>query len=176
VKPWAGGRILSLDPSSTACGWAILEGWPATLHSFGVERPRGRKCPVDRMRRITSEIRALVDQCQPDKIVIEWADGKQHGRIKGRSQGLSTLGQAQGWLAATLETMDYEPQYVPVGQWAGGTKKERRAAAVAREFPDYAAWSAKGRDRGHDAADAIGLGLWWLQKRWLIDLNRGQAA
>lgn len=175
MKAWTGGRILSLDPSSTAVGWAVFDCYPVTLEGFGVERCRGRKTPLDRMRRLATEVRAIVEQYQPDKIVLEWADGKQHGRIKGRSQGLSTLGQAQGWLACTLENMGHEPQYVPVGQWAGGTKKEKRASKLALAFPEYAGWAAKGRDRGFDAADALGLGSWWLGQRQIDRVMRGAA-
>jgi hypothetical protein len=169
-----GLRILALDPSSTACGWAVLDSWPIALDCFGVEKPRGRKCPIDRMRRITAEITALVDQVRPDKIVVEWADGKQHGRIAGRSQGLSTMGQAQGWLCSRLESLDQEVQYVAPNLWTRGTRKEKRALIVRLKFPDYGAWSAKGRDKHMDAADAIGLGEWWLAKHRVNALMRGE--
>jgi hypothetical protein len=45
--------------------------------------------------------------------------------------------------------------------WTAGQKPEVRAANIALEFPSYKEYQ-KYDEPGLDAADAIGMGLWWI--------------
>jgi Holliday junction resolvasome RuvABC endonuclease subunit len=164
VKPWTGGRILSLDPSSTACGWAVFDSYPVALVDFKVIKAGSRKDELSRIRHLCRGVLDLIAETEPDKVILEWASGKVNGRIKGRTQGLATMGHGQGWIAGVVENCtSHEPQYVYPNDWKGNKRKDRMAQTIAAIYPEYAAWKQK--DRGFDAADAIGMAHWWLQQK-----------
>lgn len=154
-------KILAIDISSTACGWATLTAWPPKVRAFGVFRPKG-KTSIDRIRRIAGEVESLVLAHGPDRTVAEWSSGKVHARIKGRTpSGLAVLGQAQGYVVGRLEQSG-AVELVGENDWTRGCRKSTRAASLELTCPEYAARAFK--DSGFDACDAISLGLWWLHQ------------
>jgi hypothetical protein len=68
------------------------------------------------------------------------------------------LGFAQGFVAASLANHGFRPVVlVPDNAWTGGMDKRKRQALMIASEPVYAAFAP--RDKGADAADAVGLGL-----------------
>jgi hypothetical protein len=182
-----GLRILALDPSSTACGWAVFDAWPAELVDFNVIRGGGRKEPLERIDRMKHEVATIAQGFLPDIIVIEVTKGKHYGRDNHRP-GMGVCGIAQGCIRERLickaelltdihDAPLWRVQTVPDITWTHRTPKAKRAVAVGLKYPTYGAWAGKpGRDRGLDVADAIGLGDWWLSKRQIGSLMKGDVA
>jgi Holliday junction resolvasome RuvABC endonuclease subunit len=159
----SGPCLLSLDPSSTACGWAVFHG-PERLADFGVIRPKASSPALDRVDRIVEAVEALLDEAQPDECVIEISSGKTHGRI-AKASGLSVLGNAQGAVRQAIRNRHLPVEAVSENEWTGGNRKADRARVVGILYPPYARFAASGGDPGFDAADAIGIGAWLFGKR-----------
>ena len=142
---------------------------------------KGRLAANDRIESMLADLFDLVLELHPQAIVIEDTSGKVSRRHGGAGAGLAVYGKAVGavWrtavdmsvadarnriamglLAATGEAAAVV--MVPENEWTGGIGKRRRAMRIAAEFPGYRIE----QDPGGDAADAIGLGRWWLARRW----------
>jgi Holliday junction resolvasome RuvABC endonuclease subunit len=153
--------LLTLDVSSTACGWAYWDRGPGASIYFGVIRPPAKHENTRRIDWIVEEVERIVRSTAPEAIVLEWSDGRQHARL-GKVNGLSVLGAAQGAVRQVIrDRFPAIPLHV-VGEqtWTGRVPKKSRAAMIARLVPAYTSYAKAGHDRGADAADAIGLGLW----------------
>ena len=157
--------ILALDPSSTITGYSVM-AHGGRLVEHGIIKPN--KPSADSYIRIQSIIRyvwEILDIHSPDKILIEWTLGKVgQRRHQGRGAGLSVYGAAVGSIATQCETWASinGSAVVPVDEnkWTRGVDKRDRALAIAHQFPSY----RPGDDPGMDAADAIGLAVWYLQE------------
>lgn len=159
------GTLLALDPSSTCTGWAAFDpaGNPT---AFGVLRPRSTLPALARIDETTGRLRTLLMEHAPAVVVVEWSDGRVAGRMRGFSgyigAGLATLGQAQGAIRQVARDLGHEVVEVAANDWTRRAGKQDRAARLALQVPEYGAFRAAGRDRGLDAADALGLGLWYF--------------
>jgi Holliday junction resolvasome RuvABC endonuclease subunit len=165
-------RILALDVSSSATGWAVLDGAKPVLEAFDLIRPPARLDSVVRIDAMVARVGVIAEDYAPDAVVMEWSSGKVHGRL-GRIPGLAVLGQAQGAVRAALRAAEWPVKTVSENDWTGGKSKARRSQLIACEFPAYGRWS--GNDPGFDVADAIGIGCWWLRREWVMSLV-GEAA
>ena len=152
--------ILCLDPSSTRCGYALMSA-PAHLHEAGLLQPKPRKLTLlPRVRQFAADVAALVSEFKPTAIVIE-VSTTCHGsaRSAGYTATLGVYGLAVGYLLRTIETLGPAIDTVEATIWTERVPKDRRTATIARLYPGrYHAES----DPGGDAADAIGIGRWWL--------------
>lgn len=173
--------LLSLDPSSSAVGFAVLRGIePADLVDAGLLRPsmaRGalgelpdwlhhhlRQRELHATWRILSLVRdalELADEHQPDQIVIEIPSGLYGAGAKQGAKGsLTTYGLAAGAMFGALNharPLTVAP--VTERQWTRWRKgKVQHQATVAALYRQYQADA----DPGADVSDAIGLGRWWL--------------
>lgn len=168
-------RILALDPSSSSCGYAVLaDALRPALVAFGVIRPPGRLSAAARIDLIVAGVRHVFAEHHPGTVVVEWSDGRTHGRLAGRKVvGLQVLGQAQGAVRQALVGAGVDPVIVGEAEWTNSVPKPVRAAWVALEFPAYRDFLQSGQDgpwrgtgpwggKGLDAADSIGIGLWHL--------------
>jgi hypothetical protein len=177
-------RIVSLDPSMKACGWAVMEPGQVLLEA-GVTTPSPRKGDSRvRIESLCSQWTSLLRAWSPSVIVVEWTTGhvirSRHG---GGGSGLSIYGMVVGalwresvWWARTLPPGQERPQIVtvPENTWTGGRPKMRkggqrfvsRVDIVAGLFPQY----RPQEDPGGDIADAIGLNLWWQREHRLRDM------
>lgn len=157
------GVLLTLDVSATACGWAAF-GPDDTLRAFGVIRPRKAALPTARIDEIVRRVRGLVEAHRPAAVLMEFSDGHCYRKVaEDRAmRGLSVLGAAQGAVRQMLREAMGASAVATVGDtvWTLAVPKKERAARVAMEFPDYAAFRRSGQDEGLDAADAIGIGLY----------------
>jgi hypothetical protein len=161
-------RILTLDPSSTAIGWAhFLDG---NLEACGVSRPRGARlwtridAAILIAERLVHDAR-FKDGIDLSDVVIEVTSGRRYG--KHHQAAIVGLALAQGAVYATAEVKLFDTptqvNKVDEQQWTGGKPKTARAGFIAQVQPLYRAYQR--HDNGMDAADAIGLGLWWLGKQ-----------
>lgn len=159
-------RLLALDVSSSACGWALLWCPGGTVDAFGVIVPKTTASAVTRIDAIVAEVTALLVTRLPERVVLEWSAGKVHGGAKSGYSGLAVLGQAQGAVYQAVKSWQdgSPPETVPDIEWTGGTKKTTRARKLALVEPAYAMALAKKQDLGFDAADAICLGRWVLAR------------
>lgn len=163
-------RVLALDVSSTAAGWALLHSEPVVqVMDFGLARS-GSRDSLRRIDAIRDQLVRIAEDLGPDRIVMEWSAGKVHGK-QGRIHGLAILGQAQGTVREALIGRDHHVLTVPENVWTRRRNKEARALEVELLYPTYRAWAKK--DRGRDVADSIGLGLYWLGRHQIDTLMRG---
>ncbi len=154
-------HLLSLDPSSTATGWARFDG--LDLVAGDRLRPADRNArAVERILSLSEQLERLIVSCAPDEIVIE-VPGRRPGTgaRAGASNSLATYGLAVGvqlqvcWQCSTAAVTAVEP-----AEWTKGRSKRRRQLALAVRNQKYR--MLLGGDRGGDIADAIELGFWWL--------------
>lgn len=186
-------RILALDPSSTCIGYAEMVGFApceqveVELVAAGRLVPRSERHPAnERITDMLGDLTALILEVHPAAIVIEDTSGKVGCRARGRGvngAGLAVYGKAVGavWrtafetavadarnrinlgiLAATASAAPVE--MVTENEWTEGVAKVRRASRVAAMFPEYSAHA----DPGLDVADAIGIGRYWLTRKWPV--------
>ena len=155
--------LLSLDVSSSAVGWALLNRKEGCL-DFGLIKAPSSWDSVKRMRFHAKKVGDEVMH-RADHAVLEW---QSHKSAAGpRVQGLAVLGQAQGVMYARLcgtRWTDDGIDLVSEREWTKSVPKQKRAFSVRLLCPAYAKRVANGelKDDGLDVADSIGLGLWRL--------------
>jgi len=83
------GTILSIDPSSTQTGWALLDR-EERLFQAGILTPdKQRSEPQFRIAAMCRDLRQLLDEIEPAVILIEITSGKVgHNRHGGSGAGL----------------------------------------------------------------------------------------
>jgi hypothetical protein len=177
------GLLLSLDVSSAAIGCAYFDG--DALLTFGVIDPEhASDGSVARIDAMVERLRAHVDLNPPGRVVMEWSTGKIHARLakKRRAEGKpetipgqAVLGQAQGSVRQMLRERALDPELIGENTWTGREPKNQRAYNLGLKYPKYASFQQSGQDKGYDAADAIGLGLWWLYRAKLVGSVIGTA-
>lgn len=167
-------RLLSLDPSSTTTGWAVLTGLDREdLVEAGVVTPDDDKAAaMVRTRSMTPQVLGLIDEHKPNVILVESTSGKVNKkRHKGAGAGLATYGMAVGFMLASIEWYTGDCQPLPAihaiteNTWTRSVPKRSRAEAMAYRYAGYARAVAAGLDKDRDAADAIGLAVWWFTER-----------
>lgn len=153
--------ILSLDPSSTLTGYAVMAR-DATLIECGLLRPRPAKGPWwARCESVAGDIRELVQQHGVTQVIIETPSAHVGARHKGSGAGLAVYGAAVGWLAAYCRfALRVEVEPVSVDEWKSGARGKPHALAAAMYPRGYDAKA----DKGGDAADAILLARYWLSR------------
>jgi hypothetical protein len=155
--------LLSLDVSSTAAGYAVFGSGADDLGAFGVIKPRGRWEAVERIKLIVDAVTAVLAMYPPASVVMEFSAGKTAGRLD-KASGLAVLGQAQGAVWEAIRSRGYSVSTVTENEWTNRKPKPKRAEDVAGWYGEYRDYFAEGRDSGFDAADAIGLGRWFLNR------------
>jgi hypothetical protein len=175
--------IFSLDPGSQRSGWAVFRV-PEQLVEAGLLVPsRTRDDPAERLRAMKEDLIKLLDQFQPDVIVLEWTSGKVvRNRHGGGGAGLPIYGVAVGALwqvceywAGQSEVAQHPCQVVlvPENEWTRGRPKMQprkggkavvsRIDIIAGLFPQYNPCE----DPGGDMADAMGLNLYYQHRMTL---------
>lgn len=151
-------RFLSLDPSSRCVGWALFDG--GALARCGVIRAKASLSAWDRAERLAIATGDLALSARPDRIVMEVVSGMHR---RARPVAVAATAHAQGALRFALRAgpVAWPVDCVGENEWTGGTRKAVRALAVAGE-PAYRPFARE--DAGLDAADAIGLGRFWIER------------
>lgn len=165
--------IVSIDPSSTITGYAVMLD-AETLVSAGTFKPVARDGlavkdmkPLQRIDQMLGDFHDLLVQTKPRTIVIEVTTGKAGtGSKRGAGPALAVYGMAVGafWCHARTwcDPNDHRCVLEAVDErtWISVPDKDMRQLQIAAQFPAYRECMKK--DRGADASDAIGIGLWWF--------------
>ena len=180
------GRILGIDPSSSAVGYALLSGlapqdvidagvlWPESPAKF-VKSCRDEMIPLaDRFRRsdlaavarslsLAHAIRLLFEELGLiDAVIVEVPSGRAGtGSRRGASSSLASYGLAAGVILRECKANEIGAEVFPVSEreWiASSGSKPKRIAHIRNYYPSYDA----SKDPGGDCADAIGLARWGL--------------
>jgi len=152
--------VLGLDPASVKTGYAIAHG-PDDVVDAGILLPcRTRDPAVQRVVDVGRELAALIDEHKPDFAVVEIPSGHVRGKFNGA--GLTIYGMAVGYmLRVCVEKLpDARVECIDEQTWTAAVPKRRRQNAVATICKRYA--QGRHADTGADAADAIGLLLYWF--------------
>lgn len=175
-----GQRIIALDVSSSAAGWAVGESvnGKIAIHRFGRIKPPSKWESSRRIQRITDDVCGLCERYDEEllskslgtlRVVMEW---QSHMRAAGARSinGLATLGQAQGSVWRRLDDKEFPIDHVSEREWTKDkgwpVKKEIRAEKIRMLVPDYAQYvkSDQSLDSGLDVSDALGILIWRLTR------------
>lgn len=161
-------KIIAFDPSSATVGYSVSEN--GAIIDAGLIKPtRTKDDAATRIRDMRRDVVDLVDEhyehhWQPDTIAVIESPSKHVGRRHGGGgAGLAIYGWAVGMVQATCVSLMGEDQVhvVSVDEWTRGRRKASRLAMVKAAWP---AWTVEA-DPGMDAADAIALNLFWIDKQ-----------
>jgi len=169
--------ILSLDPSSTCTGWAVLapgEQYVASgrLVSKITQIEPKEFAPYYQIDAMCLELRKLLDGYRPREIVMEWTSGKRAGRLGQNVSHLAIYGVAVGaiWREAVNWTAYWTDKGTPCAvvsylenTWTKGQPKGHRIQIAQAMFQQY----DPARDSGGDEADAIMLNIWHQREQKL---------
>ena len=148
-------RTLSIDPSSTATGWAVWED--DELADYGVMRPPCQLEPDERIRIIVAHLENVIQLKGIEQAVYEEpqkidASKKKHLWIYKKA--------VRNVMALLVEKLGRENVY-PIDPhfWKGSVKKTHTIRNV------NLIYGLSLVDRDSDIADAIGLGEWFLKRQ-----------
>ena len=151
--------ILGIDPATHKTGWALVAHERKLLASGIIKGGKGNA--KQRIKRIAGQLDDVLEQHQPDIIIIEEPDNQS---VIGRTSGAQAmLASLTYFIAGTLERTTLEYALVPVRQWKGNTPKRVVWNRLLEHYGD-----ATPRSRGkypwdNDAADALGIADWWIR-------------
>ena len=148
-------RTLSIDPSSTATGWAVWYG--GDLGPHGVIKP-SRKCEAD--ERVSQTIEVLTDMLGVYAITRAVYEEAQKIDAYNR-KGIHIYKKAVRVIAMTLvDILGKDNVYTIDPQtWKGSDKKEHTIRKV------NLVYRLDLQNKDNDEADAIGIGEWFLKRQ-----------
>jgi Holliday junction resolvasome RuvABC endonuclease subunit len=124
-------RALAVDPSTRGFGFAILEG-PNRLIDWGVKETK-----VDKNRRTVKLVGDLIEQYQPNIIVVEDYAGKgshRCRRIQGLIGDISKLASKRKIRVKSFSKAKVKQAFSE----SGASNKQEIAVAIAGRFPELA--------------------------------------
>jgi Holliday junction resolvasome RuvABC endonuclease subunit len=169
--------LLSFDASSHAIGYAYfshnrLVNCGAVLSSKDMVQVR--------IRHLMDQIKEVFPRIAPDVVcVMEWSEGRPIAFLKekGRSaQSSVPLAHAQGALFFWLIGQGLEVTCIGEGEWTKRRGRYMSKAARAQEvmfrYPEHhETLVIDARAERYDAADAVGLGDWYIGEMLSKDLG-----
>ena len=179
--------ILSLDPSSTCTGWAVLATGEQYLASGRLLpkivkiEPKGL-APYYRIDAMCLELRKLLEEYRPCEVVMEWTSGKRAGRLGQNVSHLAIYGVAVGaiWREAVNWTGYWTDRGIPCAvtsylenDWTRGKPKDHRIQLARMMFTrDY----DPSKDAGGDEADALMLNVHHQREERIRQCTRSTGA
>jgi len=158
VNQFCSNKLIALDPSSTATGYALFEG--TRIHEAGLLKPKKNYAAIDRIQEMAYDLQQLVEEFQPGAAVLEIPSKHVGKRHNGKGAGLAIYGVAVGYLLAVTTSLVDHVLPVDAQEWTASGKKSDRVAVVKSLYPQY----DPDGDPGSDVADAVSLGLWYLNR------------
>lgn len=147
------GKILSIDPSSRKCGWAVMD--QELAFKSGCWKPSQAKSAPSRLEQLANFMRGLCVEHQPQFVVIEAPNRKPLGRAaKFSSQAMIGYGRSVGLIEGVARGLGHEVFMPDVEQWKGRGSKESTVLVV-RARLSYS-------PTDDNEADAIAIGIWFL--------------
>jgi crossover junction endodeoxyribonuclease RuvC len=152
-------KILGLDPGSRHTGYGLVEHRGRKLQALAMGRiSLPTKMPLaDRLGRLATELRQLVDHHEPDVAVLE---SLFHG-VNPRS--LIVLAQARGALLTTvnlcgLKACEYSPAEIKMALTGSGRADKTQVARMVRLI-----LALKDDNLPADATDALAVSICFAQ-------------
>ena len=169
--------ILSLDPSSTCTGWAVMdygEQYVASgrLLPGHVKIEPKELAPYYCIDAMCLGLHKLLEEYRPQEVVMEWTSGKRAARLGQNVSHLAIYGVAVGaiWREAVNWTAYWTDKGTPCAvvsylenTWTQGQAKGHRIQIAQALFRQY----DPTRDSGGDEADAIMLNVWHQREQKL---------
>ena len=159
--------LISIDPSSTCFGYAVFstvtndlrQSWKLLQAALLLPDKGGLSATVriDQLRRYKD------GPDQPTRAIVEIMGTKQFAKAaSGRRSSLPVVALAMGraW-GVCVQELGYYVDTVDIA-WTQGTTKEIRKAHAHAEYSNY---YDPEQDPGGDAADAICMAEYWLERR-----------
>lgn len=151
---------LSIDPSIASLGWAVFDGCKPVSH--GTWHPSKKPNARDRFDQLAEFIRDLLAVHEHvSDVVVEVPSGGLYrmgstAMIYGRAIGVCECAAALS--GATVHR-------IPVNTWKGNARKSKTQAIVK--------YGLKIDGATEDQADALGLGLWFGERKRLQERTAG---
>jgi hypothetical protein len=156
---WYAGPVVALDVSSKVMGRALL-GEGRVLDADVLKVP-GTRDVFKRADWLVDRLPGLFPRVEGwayPVVVMEYVSG-MHGQAT--AVGVAAVAHAQGAVRQALRRWGLRVEMVAENQWTRGLgNKAKRVAATRLAVPPLAEID----DPGGDAADAAGLGLWWVAR------------
>jgi hypothetical protein len=162
--------IMGLDPSSTACGYAIKTSDSHNLADnfiqAGLITPENKTdAAFERIRSMRVDIKELLNKFKPSIVLVELTRGKVNiRRHHGLGAGLAVYGMGVGGIAteADIWCSNTGSRFIGIyeNDWTRGIPKQVRQMTVASYYKQYSSID----DPGGDISDAIGIIDWWLKE------------
>lgn len=165
--------ILSLDPSSTTTGYAVLSDDGTKLIDAGKLRGKAGTRATDRVLAMREGLIDVLTEHCPRTVLIELPTEKQHTRNPERKSGMPVWAMAAGalWMVAFDWPYDEDTiAHVIPNTWTRGSTKAHRQRQASLCFPNYDAT----KDTGGDVSDAITMAMWWIGHRHAAQLARAK--
>lgn len=152
-------KLLSIDQSTKATGWAIFDDTDLILH--GVIAPKSGEDLWERMQIIRNEVDRLIKENKPKAVVIEGI------AMLRDQQALIKLGQLQGLIMASAFS-----RHIPIDIYMPTHWRKlngfKQGGGVKRDFLKQQAIDMIEKDYGlsptEDEAEAIAIGVAWLRE------------
>lgn len=147
-------RILGIDPALAQAGWGVIEvsGSSFKFIACGEIKTNTKASMCERLGVLATEIRAIVDEYDPDEVAIEEAFVNTNG------QSTLKLGQARGALiagvaAAKLPMAEYSAKLVKKAVTGNGSAEKAQMGAMIKMLLPQAVVKSE------DAADALAVAI-----------------
>lgn len=165
-------KLISIDPSSTRTGLACFDG--QDLITTEAITPIDID-PWPRVCKIADWVGNHIDSFRPDTVIVEMGK-KVHGhkRWATAGSGMSVYGMAVGAVMWEVHKRQGPGRYeiVDANRWTQRQRssgrgtyqvtKKTRIGEIEMIYPEQ--YSAN-KDAGGDIADAIAMGLWWMENQ-----------
>lgn len=153
-------RILGLDPGSRFTGYGLIERHGSRLRplTYGRISLRPSDALPDRLARLASELRQLLQQHEPEAVVLE-------SLFRGvNAKSLIVLAQARGALIATVAQEgrpihEYSPAEVKVAVTGSGRADKQQVGRMVKLILGFGNESLSA-----DAGDALALAICFAQR------------
>lgn len=152
-------RILGVDPGSRAAGYAVVEGngQQACVLDHGVIRVPANLPLAERLVRLHSELRAVVERNQPSEAAVEevfTAHNPRSALVLGQARGVLMLAAAD-----RCEVFEYSARAVKKAVVGYGQADKTQVASMVKMLLGLPKVPAQ------DAADAMAIALCHLHSR-----------
>ena len=152
-------RLLALDPSLRATGYAILEGTadkPVVVASGTIQNPQSRPAPACLLE-IHDRLQELIERHAPQELAIELIIYVQNTRtaiVLGGARGVALLVAAR----AGLTVHEYPPKLVKKAATGKGAARKEQVTFMTRALFGLL------HNPKPDEADALAVGLTHLRR------------
>ena len=156
VKISAEKTLMSLDPSTCSCGWAIFKD--GTLYKSGQIQPRTNLSLAKRICFVVDRLDKLIDEYGVTEVISE---DIYYGGLVDVYEALSML---KGTIYYICNFKKVRIDYVLPSVWKSHMKIARRDSAEGKRFAIELCKKKTGKKYPEDEAEAILIGLWKLGK------------